>query len=80
MKDLTGQKFDLLTVIEFSHKEKRNNGNYRYYWRCGCECGNEVIRRSDGLKDKGIKSCGCYRKKYLSNIILKLIILENHME
>ncbi|WP_455797214.1 hypothetical protein [Clostridium butyricum] len=63
MKDLTGQKFDLLTVIEFSHREAGSNGKYRYYWKCKCECGNEVIRRADGLKDKGVKSCGCYRKK-----------------
>ena len=64
MKDLKGQKFDLLTVIEFSHKEVLN-GRYRYYWKCKCDCGKEVIRRSDGLKGKGVKSCGCYREKIL---------------
>lgn len=63
MKDLTNKVFDRLTVIEFSHKDKGSNGNYKYFWKCKCECGNEVIRRADGLKDREIKSCGCYRKE-----------------
>lgn len=71
MKDLTGQKFDLLTVVEFSHRES-SNGRYRYYWKCKCECGKEVIRRADGLKDKGVKSCGCYREKILKQHNFKI--------
>lgn len=71
MKDLKGQKFDLLTVVEFSHRES-SNGRYRYYWKCKCECGKEVIRRADGLKDKGVKSCGCYREKILKQHNFKI--------
>lgn len=63
MKDLTGLKIDDLTVIEFSHKEKKGK-NYKYYWKCRCKCGKEIIRRSDNITDKrGYKSCGCYRYK-----------------
>ncbi len=64
MEDLTGKQFDDLTVIGYSHKKKTNNG-YKHYWKCKCVCGKEVIRRSDGLKRKGHKSCGCYREKFL---------------
>ncbi|MDU2284137.1 hypothetical protein [Clostridium sp.] len=64
MKDLTGEVFDMLTVIKYSHREPAKRG-YRHYWECKCECGKVVIRRSDGLKDKGVKSCGCYREKIL---------------
>lgn len=72
MKDLTGKVFDRLTVIEFSHKEIDNRGKYKYFWKFRCECGNEVIRRADGLKDKGIKSCGCYRKEVLKEHNFKI--------
>lgn len=55
----------MLTVVEFSHKEKVSN-KYKYYWVCKCECGNVVIRRADSLKSKNsVVSCGCYRKAVL---------------
>lgn len=63
MKDLTNKVYGRLTVIGFSHREEPQKGKYRYYWKCRCECGNEVVRRSDGLKDRGVKSCGCYRQE-----------------
>lgn len=71
MKDLVGESFDLLTVIEYSHKEQAKRG-YRHYWKCKCECGNIVIRRADSLKGKGVKSCGCYREKILKEHNFKI--------
>ena len=71
MKDLTGKVFNRLTVIEFSHRNGTSN-RYRYFWKCKCECGNEVIRRSDGLTGKGIKSCGCYREEKLAENNFKI--------
>nr|DAY75418.1 MAG TPA: PVL ORF-50-like family [Caudoviricetes sp.] len=72
MKDLTGMKIDDLTIIEFSYKEKKGK-NFRYYWKCKCKCGKEVIRRSDGLLDnRGYKSCGCYREKILKEHNFKI--------
>ena len=34
-KDLTGQKFGLLTVLERTNKKNRT-----YFWKCQCDCGN----------------------------------------
>lgn len=54
-EDLTGQKFGLLTVLEFA-----GNDNYRSsMWKCLCDCGNISIVRSHDLKSGGTKSCGC---------------------
>ena len=53
--DLTGQKFNRLTVIKRSNKNK----NKKVYWLCKCECGNLTVVSSDKLKGGITKSCGC---------------------
>lgn len=53
--DLTGQKFNRLTAIKYMHKK-----NKKHYWLCKCECGNEIIVRSDMLKNGHTQSCGCW--------------------
>lgn len=54
--DLTGQKFNLLTIIKLAENKEHKNG---YYWVCLCDCGNETIVRGDAIKHGRIKSCGC---------------------
>lgn len=54
-KDLTGQKFGMLTVIEYVGKNKQRNAT----WKCRCDCGNEKIISSTALLNNGQKSCGC---------------------
>lgn len=49
-KDLTGQKFEKLTAIEYI-------GNSQ--WKCLCDCGNETIISTK--KWGKTKSCGCLR-------------------
>jgi hypothetical protein len=57
--DLTGIKFDKLTVIERTEKP-RNNKSKHIFWKCYCECGNNsFIVSGDRLKNKTVKSCGC---------------------
>ena len=56
MIDMLGQKFGRLTVIKYSHFEKRN-----HYWLCKCDCGKEKIVRRSRLLDGNTKSCGCLR-------------------
>lgn len=57
LKDLTGQKFGRLTVLEFSHKDKA-----QYLWSCKCECGSIITAKSGNLKNGTTKSCGCLSK------------------
>ena len=59
IKDLTGQKFGMLTVIGDSFD--RQNGNV--LWKCQCECGNIHYAIGANLKSGDIKSCGCLRRK-----------------
>lgn len=59
--DLTGKKFGKLVVlgIEKSEHKTYKNGNNRiiYFWKCRCECGNEVVVPSHILKEGKIKDC-----------------------
>lgn len=62
--DLTGQKYNKLTVIERVESKNRHS-----QWRCLCECGNETIVSSDKLKNGHTKSCGCERNKNKIDLI-----------
>lgn len=54
IKDLAGQKFGKLTVVD---KNKIKDG--RQYWNCICDCGRSVIVSSISLTTGKRKSCGC---------------------
>ena len=54
--DLTGQKFNYLTVIERFY-DPTNKKIVK--WKCICECGNECIVSSKNLRNEHTKSCGC---------------------
>jgi len=53
--DLTGKKFNRLTVI--SRAENRGN---RAMWDCLCECGTKTLNSSSDLTLNNSKSCGCF--------------------
>lgn len=55
IKDLTGQQFTMLTVIERVENNKRNE----VCWRCQCACGNTTIVTTGNLRSSTTKSCGC---------------------
>lgn len=55
-KDLTGKRFERLTVI----KRVENRGKHTQ-WLCKCDCGNEKISTSTNLISGHIKSCNCLR-------------------
>lgn len=59
MDNLVGKKFNRLTVIKFSHYDKKRN----QYWLCKCECGNEKIIRANHFKNGKVQSCGCLLKE-----------------
>lgn len=54
-QDLTGQKFNKLTVLGYIGKSK--GGQSR--WQCRCECGSLHEALGTHLKTGNIKSCGC---------------------
>ena len=56
--DYTGQKFGRLTAVEPVVR-----GDGVSVWRCRCDCGNEVLVRTQSMKTGHTKSCGCARKK-----------------
>jgi len=56
-KDLVGQQFGRLTVIEKSnHQDKYGRC---YFWKCRCSCGNIKIAWAPSLKKGCTQSCGC---------------------
>jgi ribosomal protein S27E len=63
--DLTGLKFNKLTVKK--HVGKNKNGHS--LWKCLCDCGNEKIVFGHHLRSENIKSCGCYRKQSMAENI-----------
>ena len=57
LKNLIGQRFGRLEVLEYSHKKTRT------YWQCRCDCGRtKIIRGNDMVNGKTV-SCGCKTKE-----------------
>jgi hypothetical protein len=65
-KDLTGQKFGQLLVLEYAHSKLQNEGKTkatRIYYRCRCDCGAELIVLGGNLSKGNSTSCGtCNRR------------------
>lgn len=64
LKDITGEKFGLLTVI--GRGENSKDGHVR--WNCVCDCGKIKITpvSAQDLKKGAVTSCGCIHKKSIS--------------
>lgn len=58
-KNIAGQKYGFLTVIEATEK-RANKGEI--IWKCKCDCGKDAFATKASLDKGDIKSCGCYRK------------------
>ncbi|OQB05791.1 MAG: hypothetical protein BWY19_00816 [bacterium ADurb.Bin212] len=58
-KDLTGQKFNRLTVVGFAHIKNQST-----FWFCDCDCGtkNHIVK-AGSLGSSQIRSCGCLQKE-----------------
>lgn len=63
IKDLSGQKFNKLTVLELD-KIKTD----RVYYKCLCDCGNVKTILAQNFVNGKAKSCGCLR---IANITSK---------
>lgn len=60
-KDITGQRYGKLTVIE-RDLSKQSTATY---WTCKCDCGNVVSVRGSNLRasNNPTRSCGCLNKE-----------------
>lgn len=58
-RDLTGQIFGRLLVVEYVKASKKVSA-----WRCQCSCGNFCLAKTSQLNSKRKKSCGCLKKDY----------------
>jgi hypothetical protein len=66
-KDYSGQKYGKLTFVE----RAKESGNSR--WKLVCDCGREILAKSDNVIGGGTRSCGCSRRQgevtFISNIL-----------
>lgn len=62
--DLTGKKFEKLTVL----KRVENSKCGQTRWLCKCECGNETIVWGNHLRSGHTRSCGCINKEVCANL------------
>lgn len=74
-KNLIGQKFGKLTVIERSDNYISPKGQSQVMYICKCDCGREIEVASSSLQQGFTNSCGCLRSmgeslidKYLTEL------------
>lgn len=63
-KDLTGQRFSRLIVLEPHGKDKFGNKQ----WLCRCDCGRLTVANSHSLTSKHKRSCGCMMRERIGNM------------
>lgn len=57
--NLIGHKYDRLIVMErLGHLEDK--GPY-IWWKCKCDCGQEILATTGGLRSGNPRSCGCLK-------------------
>lgn len=54
-----GQRYGRLTVIEFLWKDRGH-----YIWKFRCDCGSEVQKSANTVRQGNAKSCGCWRVEF----------------
>ena len=59
---IIGKRFGRLVVIDLDHVDEKNKSTW---WRCRCDCGNEIISYRGGLTSGDITSCGCFRREHI---------------
>lgn len=73
IKDLKGQRFGKLVVLEIT--EQRNRG--AVVWKCQCDCGNTVYVSSKNLQGGDTQSCGCLKSK--GELRIEQLLQENQI-
>ena len=66
VKDITGQKFNMLTAIKCVGTKKCKDGRTEAIWLWKCDCGNQIEAQARHVKYKDKRnakqSCGCWHK------------------
>lgn len=65
--DLSGRRFGKLVALERAENVICEGKIIATQWKCQCDCGNIVIKRSQGLLNGKTKSCGCLRNEIGNN-------------
>ena len=66
-KDITGQRFGMLTVL----KRAGTNKHRKALWKCKCDCGRTTVVSSVDLVTGNTKSCGCLGKNYAKRNLME---------
>ena len=69
--DLTGQKFEKLTVLKRDEDHIKPNGQHAVKWLCKCDCGNKVSVLGSSLRKGQTRSCGCLRMENVEKFGVK---------
>lgn len=72
IRDLTGQRFGYLTVVERAPNRKGH-----VYWHCVCRCGNHTDVQSFDLIFGKVLSCGCYKARRQAELHRRSLRYEN---
>lgn len=66
-KDITGQRFGMLTVM----KRVGTNKHRKALWKCKCDCGKTTVVSSVDLVTGNTKSCGCLGNHFAKRNLLE---------
>ena len=73
VRDLTGQKFGRLLVLELDYKKP----GIESYWKVQCDCGTMKTIGARSIKKGTVISCGCYSKEITQTIRIPKLIEKN---
>lgn len=59
MRDITGNRVGLLTVVE----RAKDGARGKSYWTCQCDCGNKITLSGSDINNQIYHSCGCVDEK-----------------
>lgn len=58
-KDISGMRFGRLLALQFAGRNERGH----ILWKCACDCGNEVLKCGQALRNGSTRSCGCFQRQ-----------------
>ena len=72
--NIIGNKYGKLTVIDYADvKDKKGS-----YWKCKCECGNEIITSRQCLVEGHTFSCGCLSESH-GEYLIRMLLEKNNI-